>query len=762
MKLIDSRRFPRASARHLLVVLAIVLSAQSRQAAGADAPDWLAPHKDLERLSFVPSQCKYFDRIEKGLFLNGLARQMFDRQGLVVVSQKHGMSFGEAYFQIYHDDLPVLITSDSILHVFHRSFDNMLLEMEERVLARSISDLLDSCHDELAKRIKAGVADENAHRDVDLYLTVGRRLLEPSGIRAARPARARAENEQDGGVHSKMNQDSDAERIISGINSLRLQDPLAHETTILFGGHRSIDYSQFQPRGHYTKSARLSAYFRALMWLGRADCGFYPLGADPSTSISADGGRQLRDAVLLTDLLTATNQLQSLDAIDHTLALLWGQSDNLQPGRFHKILDEAKIAGLSDLQDKAREEALRKAILKAGAAEQKIQSQVYYGAKHPGETVPPPALFQLLGQRFSVDSFVLANVVYDTVQTVDEQHVRRLMPHGADVMAALGSPESVSVLTDDLKRWRYEPQLSAARQYTAKYLADPPGHGSIADMWLSALRTLHADMTGVKNFPEAMQTRGWRLKQLNTQLASWAEMRHDGILAIKQSYTRHVECDYPAGFVEPYPEFYRQIGAMARRLAGNLSDFESRFQPVAGKALVVGDVSSTVSPARRHWSSFAATMARLQRLAEQELKGEKFSAEDADFLKGTVNIRDERISDGCDGFTNKKAYSGWYCDLLYPKPSDIDQFAPTVADVHTNSNAPASVLEAGAGPAEFAVVAVNNGDDRMTFVGPVSSYYEFTRSASDRLTDERFKSEFLDGREPERPAWISAFKGRAK
>jgi hypothetical protein len=32
-----------------------------------------------------------------------------------------------------------------------------------------------------------------------------------------------------------------------------------------------VDFSQFTPRGHYTRSAKLQSYFRCLMWLGRID-----------------------------------------------------------------------------------------------------------------------------------------------------------------------------------------------------------------------------------------------------------------------------------------------------------------------------------------------------------------------------------------------------------------------------------------------------------------------------------------------------------
>ena len=54
--------------------------------------------------------------------------------------------------------------------------------------------------------------------------------------------------------------------------------------------------------------------------------------------------------------------------------------------------------------------------------------------------------------------------------------------------------------------------------------------------WLACLRELSAPTTDAK-FPEAMRTRPWAMKTLDTQLASWTQLRHDTILYAKQSYT---------------------------------------------------------------------------------------------------------------------------------------------------------------------------------------------------------------------------------
>ena len=72
----------------------------------------------------------------------------------------------------------------------------------------------------------------------------------------------------------------------------------------------------------------------------------------------------------------------------------------------------------------------------------------------------------------------------------------------------------------------------------------------------------------MRMYPEAMRTRAWAMKTLNTQLASWTELRHDTLLYVQQSYTMPMLCGYPAGFVEPRPEFWQRMNLLAA-LASN-------------------------------------------------------------------------------------------------------------------------------------------------------------------------------------------------
>jgi len=50
---------------------------------------------------------------------------------------------------------------------------------------------------------------------------------------------------------------------------------------------------------------------------------------------------------------------------------------------------------------------------------------------------------------------------------------------------------------------------------------------------------------------------------LNGQLGSWAELRHNTVLYVKESYTGMPVCEYPDAYVEPNPTFFARVVAFA-------------------------------------------------------------------------------------------------------------------------------------------------------------------------------------------------------
>jgi hypothetical protein len=684
--------------------------------------------------TFDPTRVAFYDRVRGSLQLTPDEEATYRRTGVVGVDHGQRYSMGSMYYAIYTRDLPVLVTTDSILHAMHRTFDGILMYVEMNELAPKMQGALEAAHAALAADVSAaGAAGEtpllSSLRDVDLYLTVARNLLigssapEPWPPGQSQPTGGGAEIY--GGalkVHSLAGQDDAVVQILQKIAAATAEE------FAVYGGQRPVDWSQFVPRGHYTKHVMLRRYFRAMMWLGRADLGFY-LSSPPAGSslLRPDVTRETRDAALLSGLLARSGQLGPLGDVSRTIDYLVGAADNATPDDVAAALASAGLKEASDLGDPAAISRLQDELRKSGVGGQRIRSQIIDTPFRTGPETRVPDVFQLFGQRFVLDSFLLSKVVFDAILFHGEKQ-ERMMPSGLDVMAALGSGEAPFLLQPDLERFHYAANLLAARDVVRARPAES-WSASVYDQWLGALPAV-ASPPPAGHFPEVMRGRAWQDKELETQLASWAELRHDTILYAKQSYTVSTACEYPAGFVEPYPDLY----ARAARFA---EETKRRLEAAHVEPQGVGDFLDR----------FATTVRKLERLASKELAAQPFDDDEKRFLKATIDVR--------GGGSGGPRYDGWYPSLIYGDPAS---WTPTIADVHTDPNGGA-VLEVGVGDVDFVVVAIDNAGDRAAYVGPISSYYEFT--SPQRLTDEEWEGKLRSAQPPAHPGWTRSFQSPA-
>ncbi|HRI71976.1 MAG TPA: DUF3160 domain-containing protein, partial [Polyangium sp.] len=146
----------------------------------ADVLATLPKRSYRETLDFDPTTVAYYGEVTDALQLTDDEKGILRKRGFVSVDIRQRLSMASAYYAIYTSDLPVLITTDSIAHALHRSFDEMLKTLEEKVFSRSLSLVLAAAHEQLVKE-SAGVSNSavlTSARDVDLYLSVARALLE--------------------------------------------------------------------------------------------------------------------------------------------------------------------------------------------------------------------------------------------------------------------------------------------------------------------------------------------------------------------------------------------------------------------------------------------------------------------------------------------------------------------------------------------------------------------------------------------------------
>ena len=597
---------------------------------------------------------------------------LVERNGFAIL---HGdvASFHVGYTALFHAHQPVYVTADSLLYAWHQSYDTILEHIERQHLIPAVAAFVD----ELRRGLAASTAPAEARADLDIYLTVAASLL---GEKHVPPVA--------GGDPAMIAELVKAAEAATGDNF------------VAFGQRQRFDFTMMKPRGHYEYSFEMQRYFRAMTWLGRVEIRIATKSEHETWTVDR---RVLRGAALLGALFTDKAKA-SWTIVDDALTAFVGPQDSMSLPAF-----ATAAAALGDV-DHASDASVIAAF--EPLAITKVRTQLVSKGQGAIAVIP-------LGQRFVPDAQVLSDLVYPVID-------QRLMPSPLDVgYAVLGNPVAHDLLAPEIAAYGapYESGLATAA-------ARPRSAASLYQLWLDALHDLSPDGA---NLPAPLASKAWSKRMLNAQLASWAELRHDNLLYSPQSFTAELSCEYPAGYVDPYPAFYATMEQLAH----------------AGRAAL----DSTAHDARlvKFFDRMAQTMARLRAIADRERANQPLDAGDLDFLNHMVSLTGR--SGGC---TMTIEPQGWYADLFY-NPSDALNSLPVVADVHTQptdaaGNPVGLVLHVGtAMPVMMAVtIQHDGGEHKQTYRGVVSSYRELVTKNFERLTDTQWRSRTVAP-----PAWLA-------
>lgn len=623
--------------------------------------------------------------VELSVLLAPAQRERIAQNGFVV-SPGEWREFYELYERARYDYVPVFVTSDSLLHSYHLLFDKTLRRAETDffipMLTRLDWKLLETSaqqYQELAGTPWAEAARRNA-----AYFAVAVKILNPDwplpeGLRDL------------------------AEPDLASIAAHNAVGPSA-----VFPGYpRGEDWSQYVPRGHYTKSAALQRYFVAMMWHGRMTF----RAADPTETQQAA-------------LLTLAFQQTSVD--NQPAEVIWsgiyeptvffvGRSDDLTPQEYGQALEAAygQVGAVQDLVDDAKFARFQAEIKDLRPPQ--ILGMVISPEEPDVEAVTQGLRF--MGQRFVPDAFVFRQLIARNVPD-------RTLPRALDFFAAIGSDRALAHLEDlgDTALPNYQPNMDKLRATFAAY-DEQVWTQNLYWNWIHSLRPL-LEPVG-EGYPQFMRSEAWLDKQLNTALGSWTELKRDTILYAKQVYAEGGGGGPPLpapprGYVEPVPLFFARITALSQMTIDGL----------ASRGLLHDDD-------RRALERMVDTASRLQTMAEKQLRNEPLSEEEYEFVR-------------LYGVT----LEGLKFAAAEEEGDTIDQ-AAVVADVATDPAG--AVLEEGVGRIfEIYVVAPIEGRLVLT-KGGVFSHYEFVQPLSDRLTDETWRALLDAGEAPPLAGWTSSF-----
>jgi hypothetical protein len=630
--------------------------------------------------------------------LNEAQRAFLQENGFVVVPSSSAQIY-QIYQQLEEQGQPIFVTTDALLHSYHILYDYTLRYAE---VSHFVADLegLTAAMLEKAQEQEAGTGGEvqaAARRNV-AFFAVAASLLDPAFTPPA-----------------------EVQELVA--QELALIDAHGGFSESPIFGYKE-DYSQYVPRGHYTRNETFERYFKAMMWLGRISFRLRP--GEDEASIAA-GRTETRQAILIVAALHGAQvggepALSAWERIYEPTVFFVGAADDLTVYDYGELIRQVygERLDLAALADSAR---LDEFIARARSLRPPKIVSSYVTDRQ--EVVAATQGFRFMGQRFVPDSYIFQQLVYDKVGTPDDP---RGMPNGLDIAAALGSQRAWQILDQEYNETRYAnytAQMEKVRDEFAALPAEQWGE-NLYWSWLHSLRPL-LEARG-EGYPVFMRGPAWVDKDLHTFQGSWAELRHDTILYAKQSYAVMATGLGPPppqmarGYVEPRPEVFGRLAALARKMRQGLDN----------RGLLDDEF-------RHKLSRLEELLTALTGMAEKELAGEPLSDEEQEQVR--------HIGDALEELTT------FMVETEGQLSSEADERMAIIADVHTDPNTE-QVLEVGVGDA-FLIFVVAPVDGQPTVTqGGVFSYYEFGQPLGDRLSDEAWQA--MSPR-PAQPAWTQSF-----
>ncbi len=697
--------------------------------------------------------------------LSDKALNLLNKNGFVVTKNPFNDktdTITAPYKTLKSREIPIFITTDSLLHLYHIQFDETLRQIEEKEFYDMIWNIDKKLLDESIETYNSASGDlKEAAKNNVAYFSVALTLLQPKSSQVKEECgkndwQCMAEDPSAFFTKEEKNQysftvpDFVKEQVDDELKLIETHTGFSASPTFRY----KEDYSQYLPRGHYTRSEKLKNYFRAFMWHGRISMLLKKDLFLPDPDAEHHAKIQTMGAALIASEFAEDNEIKNKwDRIYSVTAFYVGLSDDLGPCEYIESLNS--VFGDTFNPNDLDENTIRQ--LKAKLAE--YQPPAIYGGTgfeiDGGCGISPPFTseqadqclentkgFRLMGQRFIPDSYMFQNLVFAYVAKhlsltpnnwdgepftsglVDSPGgpiVTRVFPRGLDVMALLGSNRAEELLKEsgDDQYERYDEKFAELEKEFDGFGVEE-WNKNLYWAWLYSLKPLLKEYND--GYPAFMQTEAWQDKELTTALASWAELRHDTILYAKQSYTMAGTTSVPiepevVGYVEPVPEFYNRLLALTRMTINGLDEMA-----------VLDDTS------KRRLQSLESILERLVQISKDELENKELTQSDYDFIKNF-----------------EKQLKGVIADV-----DEKAQKTTIIADVHTDGNS-GKVLEEGVGYVDLIIVAYKVPDGRILIgAGPVMTYYEFKHPMDDRLTDEKWRHT-LDQNPPEKPGWTTSF-----
>lgn len=575
----------------------------------------------------------------------------------------------EQPFSIYEDNQYCynnsFITTDSVLHLYHIIYIGMMEKLEQNQLLGKLKSMSKAMYE-------ASLKDYNdfpeykdyTKKNAALYLTALYLLNEADGINAPSEIDQMAQEEL-----KNIEAKTTANSAITGEN---------------------VSYSQFTVRGNYTKNAELKSYFLASMLYSQNALTL----VDYNNEVDRD---KVKSAIIMARTLGVDENARNLwKEIFSPISFLVENTEEITPLKMNEIVLQITRDADLKMENIASDDTVKKVCDEVANFEKP-------------EIFPEKGVqMSILPQRAVVDNRWMQQLINEY----------RPVAAGTDVMAVMGNKlaEQMTLENPANNKWNEFKEKFAEVKEKVSARTDDEKRSNIYRSWLWVLEGFNQDYD--EKYPFFMRNGKWKLKDLNSSLASWAQLKHDTALYTKQfgAEMGGVEPLKTQHYVEPNVDIYRRLIWLCDYTMQNSDRFN-----------LLDDTQ------KARLNDYKDMLEFLERVSIQELETETIS--DAD------NERLDTIAGEME-----KVFTAFYIppegeDEYYLSPSerntaniiDIQQIGTNAVDVK-----PGQFLEVGSGTFSVIYVLYRVNGKYYTGSGSIMNYYEFL--TDERWTDEDFRS----------------------
>ncbi|MEI6529384.1 MAG: DUF3160 domain-containing protein [Candidatus Falkowbacteria bacterium] len=634
---------------------------------------------------------------------------------------------GSIYDRKPEDSL--LINSDIVLHAYHKYFELTLEQLEQNELNSSLGEFLSALHSNLAAAAaKSNGELKTRYQNLEAQIVLARVLYDnknsakPSYF--SNPEEEQKYYEQDKSVDSLEN----AEKILSKYSN-DLPSSLVEGIKIDLAGiyaakeigasplfkqyddQIKTDYTQFTPRSHYAKNSFLRSYFRTMMYLGRS-----------SYLLKSDLG--IIDANLLVKQMSLKNgnpaaPFDFWQRITNVTNFYAGQSDDLSYKEWLEFEKGVLGSDISSDETLIAPENVKKLAENIDKLRMpKILSDVIIdeniASKTKADLLRQSLSFRVFGQKFSFDAWILNDLTAGQEKT---EVKLPSTPSALFVPAAFNDTRAIEHVKNFLLNESgfnsgdvssFLTKMDLKKKDITK-VKEKEWFESLGSSWLYVLGSLAHNYGS--HYPLYMQAPSYLDKQIQTFLGSFAELKHDTLLYVKQSYAElgagGEERPIPPivkSFVEPNLEFWNRFNKLLNRTDELYRD-NNLFKD---------------NEAYDRLRQFKDMSQLFTKMAEKELRSEVITDDEYESLR-----------------TTKFSFMAQPFSPL--NPDEDSGKTALIADIHTDMLQSQILYEATSKP-YFMIALVGNESSPRAVAGLVYNHYELTDKIGKRLTDEDWKN----------------------